>query len=248
MRSCGEYALGILPLNNAQIKKLEAYQYNGIKFLLRTSVKISRVKLLACLGLETVRLRFNVLSAKWLHKVIHHKGDEFLVKQAWFDFLHQPPLPKSSFFYPSTKNPLTSSFRQSTTSADTAHLLNKGHTFSAFCEAFRARLYSQILSESSLPIPSKYTIAKTLHSLGVPRERLRFVLRWLCNHIPFAGQECARCKGKITKTHLESCVVLVCSAPLCARQRNRQSSLQSRVPVSCPECPLGCKDLDRGGG
>ena len=54
MRSCGEYALGILPLNNTQIKKLEAYQYRGVKLLLKKRVKVSRVKLLACLGLETV--------------------------------------------------------------------------------------------------------------------------------------------------------------------------------------------------
>lgn len=116
VRSCGEYALAILPLNSTHLKKLEEFQYRGVKLLLKVRAKVSMVKLLACLGLETMSVRFDVLSAKWLHDVIHHKTDEFLVRQAWIDFSGQSlqQSKSSSFYYPSNKNPLTAAFDQST--------------------------------------------------------------------------------------------------------------------------------------
>lgn len=109
-RSCGEYALAILPLSNSQMMELEGCQYRGIKFLLKSDARVSRMGLLACLALATVRLRFNLLSAKWFDNVINHKGTDFLVKQAWIDFSRQPPTQShsSSFHLPSGKNPITS--------------------------------------------------------------------------------------------------------------------------------------------
>ena len=110
-RSCSEYALAVLPLSGKQVEKLESRQYNGVKALLGIRANVSRLKLLACLGLETVRLRYNVLSAKWLHDVEHRKGPEFLVKQALMEYQRNPrQQPKNSpFYYPSKKNPLSRS-------------------------------------------------------------------------------------------------------------------------------------------
>ena len=85
--------------------------------------------------------------------------------------------------------------------------LHKGLTFSAFCKSFRKKCLEKALIDSMLPVPPKHTIAKTLYSLGVPRERLRFVILWMCDCVPFAGQECAKCGHRISKAHLESCVV-----------------------------------------
>ena len=99
VRSCGEYSLAILPLNDLHIAELERCQYNAIKSLLKTRARVSRLGLLTCLGLETMRLRYNVLSARWLHSVMHRKGPEFPVKQAWIDFTRNSSLQSSSFFY-----------------------------------------------------------------------------------------------------------------------------------------------------
>ena len=86
VRSCGEYALAILPLREPHIAKLERHQYRAVKSLLKIRGCIPRVKLVTCMGLETVRLRYNLLTAKWFHGVISHKGPDFLVKQALLDF------------------------------------------------------------------------------------------------------------------------------------------------------------------
>ena len=47
VRSCGEYALAILPLSERHVTKLETHQYNGIKALLGIRASVSRLKLLA---------------------------------------------------------------------------------------------------------------------------------------------------------------------------------------------------------
>lgn len=164
------------------------------------------------LGLETVRLRYNVLSAKWLYDIEHHKGTEFLIKQALLDYTQKPSqrTRASSFYYPNVKNPLRTSYLQSTpsTSLRSPRPIDEGHSFSTFCKTFRTSRHEKILVDSSLPIPPHgSTVSKTLYSLGVPRKSLRFVLLWLCSCVPYAARECARCGEEITKAHLESCAV-----------------------------------------
>ena len=296
VRSCGEYALAILPLTKAQLDTLESHQYRAIRRLLKSNTRVSRIKLLTCLGLETVTLRYNVLSAKWFDRVQHLKGTNFLVKQAWIDFSQRPKQlsQSSSFYYPAKKNPLITNFYNYCTSSsaieptsaidsllaidsvhsaiesvlanESAHanepvstnepvptiepvsviqpvprpristrprtivhnyqtglrqrtipaiefpsviqLTHRQHSLPAFCRSFRAICYSRIMNDNLLPVPrSTFTIVKTLHMLGIPRGKLRFPLMWITNCVPHAACECAKCKGRITKAHLESCVV-----------------------------------------
>ena len=214
VRSCGEYALAILPLSERHVTKLETHQYNGIKALLGIRASVSRLKLLASLGLETVRLRYNVLSAKWLYDVENHKGTEFLIKQALLDYTQKPrqQTKTSSFYYPGTKNPIKTTYNEHAdtplSTPDTSQSWNGKQKFDAFCKAFRTSRREKILTESSLPIPpERSTAAKTLYFLGVPRKSLRFALLWICNCVPYAARECARCGQEITKAHLESCAV-----------------------------------------
>jgi len=76
------------------------------------------------------------------------------------------------------------------------------------CNASRDHYYATVLTQSHLPIPQHgYTIAKTLHSLGIPREKLRFILFWLCDFVPYVKVECGRCGQMISKAHLESCAM-----------------------------------------
>ena len=64
------------------------------------------------------------------------------------------------------------------------------------------------MTDSMIPIPPPaYSIVKALHYLGIPRDRLRFVVKWMCNHVPYAGRECSICGQVITKSHLEPCAV-----------------------------------------
>ena len=109
VRSCGEYALAILPLNKTHISMLERHQYRAIKLLIKSETKVSRLKLLVCLGLETVRLRYNLLSAKWFYQTKYNKGPEFLVKQAFIDFTNRPSRlsHSSSFYHPAKNNSIT---------------------------------------------------------------------------------------------------------------------------------------------
>ena len=220
VRSCGEYALAILPLSVTQMSKLEKSQYRAIKFLLKTGARVSRVKLLGCLDLETVKLRYNMLSAKWFDSVINHKDPDSLVNQAWIDYLlrslKRPQFQSSSsssFHFPYMINPIISRYREYCLSfsfgQESSQLsLNMDNTFSTFCFHYRTNCLQMILNDSRLPIPhTAYSIAKTFHSLGVPRDKLRFVTLWLCNYVPYIHRECARCKQEITKIHLESCAV-----------------------------------------
>jgi hypothetical protein len=211
VRSCGEYALAILPLTETQIDKLEGHQYRAVKVLLKTDARVSRMKLLACLGLETVRLRFNILAAKWFHEVKYHKSPEFLVKQAFIDFSRSSSRMShsSSFFHPSNKNPVIKRYLQLHLESSSSVSNDKEHSSLAMaCKASIDNYYASVLNQSQLPIPPRgYSIVKALYSLGVPRNRLRFVLMWLCNCVPYAGRECAKCKQEISKAHLESCVL-----------------------------------------
>ena len=116
VRSCGEYSLAILPLTKTHIQTLEKYQYNAVQSLIITDTRVSRVKLLACLDLETVELRYNILSAKWLYDVQNHKGPDFLVTEALNDFLlgslRNPGSQELSCFYsPYKVNPVLTLFR-----------------------------------------------------------------------------------------------------------------------------------------
>jgi hypothetical protein len=192
-------------LKEAQVTELEGHQYRAIKLLLKTEAKVSRAKLLACLGLETVRLRINVLSAKWLEDVKSNKGNEFLVRHAYTDFLKGPISP-SSFHSPSNLNPLTTRYNHQPRSITDPE---KGEqSLAMICKAAIDNYYANVLNESHLPIPpTGSTIAKTLYNLGIPRGRLRFVLLWLCDFVPYVKFECARCGEKINKTHLEACVL-----------------------------------------
>ena len=68
------------------------------------------------------------------------------------------------------------------------------HTFPAFCELFKNDHRTQSLLDNSLPTPpSKGSIVKALYSLGVPRERLRFVTLWMCNFAPHVRRKCVKC-------------------------------------------------------
>ena len=98
---------------------MESHQYRAIRRLLKSNTRVSRIKLLTCLGLETVALRYNVLSAKWFDRVQHLKGTNFLVKQAWIDFSQRPKQlsQSSSFYYPAKKNPLITNFYNYCTSS-----------------------------------------------------------------------------------------------------------------------------------
>jgi hypothetical protein len=91
----------------------------------------------------------------------------------------------------------------------TSQVLDMSHAFSAFSPSYKASLWTEILDKSKLPVPpqSGWSFAKTLHSLGVPRERLCFLLLWICNYVPYIHRECARCMEEISKVHLESCAV-----------------------------------------
>jgi exonuclease III len=214
VRSCGEYALGILPLNKGQIGELESYQYNALKSLLNIKPKISRANLLACVDLETVELRRTILSAKWLYEVQHNKGTGFLVSEAWIDFLAQSPRQSqsSSFHFPSRDNSLTTKYYEQClphTLEAPLQQSRKSLTHSAFCFTFKADQRIQSLKDGSLPTPPHtYSIVKVLHSLGVPRDKLRFVALWMCNCVPYAGKMCGWCEREtISKVHLEACVV-----------------------------------------
>jgi len=215
VRSCGEYALAILPLTNAQIIRLERQQYRAIRLLIKSEARVSRLKLLACLswvGLETMRLRFNILSAKWFHEVKHNKSPEFLVKQAYIDFSRSSSRMShsSSFHHPCNNNPVIKRYLQShlESSSPSPSTDIEYSRFAMACKASIDHYYATVLHQSQLPIPPRgYSIMKTLHSLGIPRNRLRFVLMWLCNCVPYAGRECAKCKQEISKAHLESCVL-----------------------------------------
>ena len=219
VRSCGEYALAILPLSVTQMSRLEKSQYRAIKFLLKTDARVSRVKLLGCLDLETVKLRYNMLSAKWFDSVIHHKDPDSLVNQAWIDYLlrslkrPQFQSSSSSFHFPYMINPIISRYREYCLSfsfgqESSQSSLNMHNTFSTFCLHYRTNCLQMILGDSRLPIPqTPYSIAKTFYSLGVPRDKLRFVILWLCNYVPYIRWGCNRCGEEITKIHLESCAV-----------------------------------------
>lgn len=210
VRSCGEYSLAVLPLTKKHVEKLEQHQYRAVGTLLRTGACVARLKLLACLDLETVRLRHNILSAKWLDSVKNHKGPNLLVKQALIDFasrsVRKPQSQSaSSFHFPSTRNPVFAKYNKHCASSS----VHGRQDISTFCSQSKAGYYLRNLDDLKLPVPpqSKYSIARTLHSLGVPRERLRFVILWICGYVPFRDWGCAECGGKITKAHLESCVV-----------------------------------------
>ena len=247
VRSCGEYSLAILPLTKAHIQTLEKYQYNALQSLIITDARVSRVKLLACLDLETVELRYNILSAKWLHDVQNHKGPDFLVTEALNDFLlgslRNPGSQELSCFYspykvnpvltlfhnhcnppsiehaPSTSEPvrtLRTSTRHRTTTPiiepasvfEIPHELHEKQSISTFCSRFKEYCRTKDFNDNLLPIPPPgYSIAKTLHSLGVPRGRLRFVVQWMCGFVPHIRHECFQCNQLITKAHLELCVV-----------------------------------------
>lgn len=92
-------------------------------------------------------------------------------------------------------------------STDASQEPREGHTFNALCKAYRHKSIEKALMDSKLPVPPRHTIAKTLYMLGVPRERLQFVILWMCDRVFFAGQKCVKCGHSISKTHLESCVV-----------------------------------------
>jgi hypothetical protein len=112
VRSCGEYALGVLPLNKGHIDKLESHQYWAVKRFLKTKAQVSMEKLLASLGLETVESRYNTLSAKWYNRVVKLDETNFLVKSAWVDFSKslEQHSKSSSFYFPAKANPLILNF------------------------------------------------------------------------------------------------------------------------------------------
>ena len=199
----------ILPLTKKQVEKLEQHQYRAVKILLRTGACASRLKLLACLNLETVKLRQSILSAKSLDSVKNHKDSKFLVKHALIDFTNRcgkAPVPVILVLYsPSRMNPtLTKYYEHCTLSS-----VGDRQDISTFCSKSKGGYHLRNLDDLKLPIPPqpKCSIAKTLHSLGVPRGRLRFVILWICGYVFYRDWDCAKCGGKITKAHLESCVV-----------------------------------------
>ena len=103
VRSCGEYAITVLPLRSAHITLLEQAQYKAVKMLLGSRASISRLKLLAVLGLETVQLRRNILSARWFHAATA-KSTNFLVRQALIDY-ERGKQKQSCFYFPAQVNP-----------------------------------------------------------------------------------------------------------------------------------------------
>jgi hypothetical protein len=159
-----------------------------------------------------------MLSAKWLHSIMHDRDEQSLVFQAWTDFSQRCsstlPHSHSPFFFPSQENEVTLSHND--------HLLlhhrdpeslGKDETgapisFDAFCDAYRRRSQERILRHAHLPIPpNDCSIMKVLHSLGVSRRHLRPLLLWMCNCPQYIGRECARCGERISKYHLELCAV-----------------------------------------
>ena len=121
---------------------------------------------------------------------------------------------QSPFYYPCTKNPIVHKYLKHLNT-----LPDIPSTPSDIPQTWKTellRLYQVVCSQSAkddagkeqLPIPPPgLAISKVLHSLSVPRQRMRFVLLWLCNRVPYAGRPCARCGTAISKTHLESCAV-----------------------------------------
>jgi hypothetical protein len=151
----------------------------------------------------------NLLSAKWLHDVQHNKGPEFLVKQAYIDFITKCPVQKSSsFYYPLNQNPITIKYHKQCVLSESIESLDTIDGFQEFCKSSSKRYHSKLFLKFQLPTPPNgFTIIKALHALGIPRDKLRLVLFWLCGYVPYIGDECAKCKEKISKSHLESCVL-----------------------------------------
>ena len=200
VRSCGEYSLAILPLNAR--KWLNWRRVNtGLSSSCSRPMLCFETEITTCLGIETVELRHSLLSAKWLNSVITRKDPDPLVSQAWIDYLRQAlkkPQSLSTFHFPYMNNPVFLYFREyylyleSEGSLDTLELES---TFVAFCALYKANSHAMALNDCQLPTPpqSGWTIAKTLYSLGVPREKLRFLTLWICDYVPYIHRECARC-------------------------------------------------------
>ena len=215
VRSCGEYAITVLPLRSAHIKLLEQAQYKAVKMLLGSRASISRLKLLAVLGLETVQLRRNILSARWLHATTA-KPASFLVKHALIDF-ERKKQKQSCFYFPAQVNPAYKSFTSSLAEDPSIELV-------PFLRHYRSQIASKIAMDTGLipveianlanttnttsPANQQNTpIAKLLYRLGIRKGHLKLAILWITGCLPYAALPCRICGKDISKAHAEACVL-----------------------------------------